>query len=187
MVRRTIACAIVLLAACATSQVRQASYEETTIAYPFSEATIRRPDVVPCLLKVLELGGYGNLPIERAAFLIYRDDGVFDCLLWPVTNEQQAAHWQGPAPVGIAAVVHSHPSRIPYPSPDDAYEARRMSVPIFVVTRRHVSMVSPRGEVDHFTSLEMSELIRKNREAAVTSEGSEAGEPQPTLRIARGH
>lgn len=87
-----------------------------------------------CFADLLKAGGYGMRDQERAAFLIVRDDGSTGCMMWPKSNGYQSEHWDGPIPARAYAIAHTHPRAKPLPSVHDVDEARRLSIPIYVVT-----------------------------------------------------
>jgi hypothetical protein len=106
-----------------------------TIAYPFDPATIAREDVRECMERVLKAGGYGHLPLEGAAFLILEGD-AFECAMWPRTVAFHAQTWGGRVPDNTAAIIHSHPADLPEPSGGDTTLAKKLGIPVFVVTPR---------------------------------------------------
>jgi len=91
-------------------------------------------DASPCFSELLKAGGYGMRNDERAAFLLARDDGGYDCAMWPRSNGYHSAHWDGPIPERAVAIAHTHPRHKPLPSVQDAAEAKRLGMPIYVVT-----------------------------------------------------
>ena len=92
-----------------------------------SEADVLHdPSVVACFAHLLREAGFGFAPVERAAFVFMNADGEFRCLDWPPTHQFKAAHWNGPIPVGVVALAHTHPVVSPYPSVDDRDEAVRI-------------------------------------------------------------
>ena len=153
MSRRAFLAAVLLASACATAGSFPPVVHDPTVAYPFTEATIRGSEVSSCAARLLKDGGYGRMPFERAAFLVLKEDDAFECRVWPATFQNREAEWDGPLPDGTAAVLHTHPARFPNPSTGDAREARRIGVPVLVVTPGLVSMVSPStGAVSSFTT-----------------------------------
>lgn len=107
------------------------------LAATLDSATVGRPDVQSCMQQVLKEGGYGHLPREGSAFLV-DNDGTFECLMWPRRNLPLAQQWEGIIPLHTVAIIHSHPADRPDPSWNDTLLARRLRMPIFVVTPRHV-------------------------------------------------
>lgn len=105
-------------------------------------ASLVRPDVQECVERVLKAGGYGHLQLESAAFLIARDDG-FECRPWPRDVYFHAQTWRGRMPEHVVAIVHSHPAAIPEPSWGDALLAKRLGIPVLVVTPRGITRADP--------------------------------------------
>ncbi|HVS30542.1 MAG TPA: Mov34/MPN/PAD-1 family protein [Thermoanaerobaculia bacterium] len=112
-----------------------------TIAYPFTEATLQRDDVRACVTRLAAMSGHGRFEYESAAFLVLREDGKFDCAVWPSVRAWRRATWAGPVPDGTVAVMHTHPRSLPMPSAHDSREASRIGIPVIVVAGRFVSMV----------------------------------------------
>jgi hypothetical protein len=83
--------------------------------------------------------GYGSRREERAAFVIRKDDGSLAFVRWPFESASHRASFSGAAPRGLVAVVHTHPPNSPLPSPGDAGVARRLGVPVYVLTRTLVT------------------------------------------------
>ena len=75
-----------------------------------------------------------------------RDDGHFDCALWPATFTWRSATYSGRIPTGTVAVMHTHPTGQPQPSDHDFQEAKRIAVPVIVVCRKSVIMALPFGK-----------------------------------------
>jgi hypothetical protein len=113
-----------------------------SIAYPFDAETLARRDVRECFEQVLKGGGYGHLPFEAAAFLVVHDD-AFECRLWPRSVDFHAKSWSGRMPEDTAAIIHSHPADLREPSLHDALVARKLGIPVFVVTPRGVTRADP--------------------------------------------
>jgi hypothetical protein len=111
----------------------------------FSPSIATHRDARQCFAKVLALSGHGRLATERGAFLVWRGDDRYDCVVWPVTNTLQSARWRGAWPDNTAAVVHTHPQQLPEPSAHDRDEARRLGLPIFVLTPRRWTLVRADG------------------------------------------
>jgi hypothetical protein len=131
---RTAAVAIVLLiTACAS-------------ASPAEAPPAANDDLRACFARLLALSGYGRRADERAAFVVDRGDGRFDCLLWPATNGFRSASWQGRRPEGTVAIAHTHPRTLPDPSIHDAEEARRLALPIYVLTPQQAVLVTSDGQ-----------------------------------------
>ena len=96
---------------------------------------------------LLAAGGYGRLPVEQAGFLIRERDGTLTFAPWQ-RGEFQRARFDGSIPRGTIAVVHTHPRRLPRPSRGDLDQARRLGIPLLVVTPDAVIAARPDGGVD---------------------------------------
>jgi hypothetical protein len=89
---------------------------------------------------------------ERAAFIRVSAGGDVRCQLWPLSLRRRSASFTGFVPPDTIAVVHTHPEDAgPTPSSRDVEEARRIGIPIFVVTRMGVRRVDPDGAVSVVT------------------------------------
>lgn len=96
-------------------------------------AIVDDPDAIACFDRLVRLAGYGRRSDERAAFLVERD-GRIACVAWPSRNEYQAASWESAWPEGVIAIAHTHPRELPLPSANDRREARRLQLPVIVLT-----------------------------------------------------
>ena len=82
---------------------------------------------------LLASGGYGRLEIERAAFIIRESSGTITMERWESVAYRRAS-FRGSVPAGTIAIAHTHPLRSPGPSEHDRVEARRIGLPVIVVT-----------------------------------------------------
>ena len=138
---RRIVLLLSLLSPCACRTIPPPALEIIpTIAYPFDTTTLVRDDVRACGERITALAGHGYLAHERAAFLVLSSDGTFDCSVWPPSNGWHSATWSGKIPNGTVAVIHTHPRTIPQPSSHDTREARRLDIPVIVVTPGSMAM-----------------------------------------------
>jgi hypothetical protein len=96
---------------------------------------------------LLEEGGYGRLSHERAGFLIREDGGALTLGPWAASAGFQRASFRGGIPPGAIAVLHTHPLRAPTPSAGDREEARRIGLPVVVITPAGVVAAMPEGSV----------------------------------------
>jgi hypothetical protein len=94
---------------------------------------------------LLEEGGYGRLSHERAAFLIREDGGSLTLAPWGASAGFQRASHSGAIPRGAIAVVHTHPLGAPRPSAGDHREAKRIALPVVVITPSAVIGAMPDG------------------------------------------
>ncbi len=88
--------------------------------------------------------GYGRLAHERAAFLIAERDGTLTLAPWSSRGVRHAT-FRGAIPARTLAVVHTHPRGEPRPSARDRDEARRLGLPVIVVTTDGVVAALPDG------------------------------------------
>lgn len=96
------------------------------------------PNLVAFMAELFADGGYGRLSTERAAFLVVRADGTLECRVWPAGAAFQSASFRGRVPAGTLAIMHTHPNERREPSRIDRDLARRMNLPVIVVTRSAV-------------------------------------------------
>jgi hypothetical protein len=96
--------------------------------------------------EMLERAGIAD-EIEHAAFIAAGSDGTMRLVHWLGNRAFREAHWNGPLPDGVVAVIHTHPHRSPLPSRQDAFEARRLGMPFYVVSRASLSVAEPDGRI----------------------------------------
>lgn len=100
---------------------------------------------------LLAAGGYGRLPHERAAFLIRERGDALSLAPWPHGGHRHAT-FRGVVPDRAVAVLHTHPYGEPQPSTRDREEARRLGMPVVVVTPGAVIAAMPDGSVRVITA-----------------------------------
>jgi proteasome lid subunit RPN8/RPN11 len=94
---------------------------------------------------LLAAGKFGMTENEEAAFLVQSEKGL---RLWRWQSKDAfRASYSGKPPKGTVAVVHTHPYWSIEPSQHDRAEARRIGMPIIVVTRDAVIAANPDGTV----------------------------------------
>lgn len=91
---------------------------------------------------LLAEGGYGRLERERAAFLIRESDGTLTLQPWPHGGFRHATY-RGALPPRTIAILHTHPAVAPQPSARDHAEARRLNIPVIVITPQSVIAAEP--------------------------------------------
>ena len=101
-------------------------------------------EAIAWYVELLGEGGYGRFERERAAFLIRERDGRLTLAPWEVSGDRHAS-FEGHVPERTIAIVHTHPRRAPNPSAHDRAEARRLAIPVLVITPDSVVAVSPDG------------------------------------------
>ena len=82
---------------------------------------------------------YGRDPKEHAAFIVVDESGQLQLSRWPWGAESMRATYRGPIPRSTRAIIHTHPSHLPHPSPGDVALARKMGMTIYVITRTSVT------------------------------------------------
>ena len=91
------------------------------------------------LLKDAQWGFSG---IEHAAFAVRDQDGRTHFVRWPLRWQDRRAGYRGSIPPNTFAIVHTHPNRYREPSADDSAVARRLGIPVYVVTRWGVAVTT---------------------------------------------
>jgi len=101
---------------------------------------------------------------EVAAFLVRDANGAISSVPWPLTADRRSEHYRGVVPAGTVAIAHTHPIFAERPSSGDIAQARKIGLPIYVITRWNLYVVDAKGAV---TSL----IEKKNwtRSAGVSS------------------
>lgn len=84
--------------------------------------------------QLLAEGGYGRLERERAAFLIRETDGTLTLEPWTHGGFRHA-RFRGTVPARTIAILHTHPAKSPRPSARDRAEAKRLGIPVVVITQ----------------------------------------------------
>lgn len=113
-----------------------------------------RDEAVVHYARLFAESGYGRLPRERAGFLLRERDGGLTFAPWNVSNFARASY-QGAIPANAIALVHTHPSsHSPLPSARDVAEARRLGMPVVVVSRDGVTVARINGAIEWLVSAE---------------------------------
>lgn len=82
---------------------------------------------------------------EVAAFLVLDKSGRYELRRWKGTEHARKQSFTGVIPPRTIGVVHTHPNEWSRPSPADLREARRIGLPIYVVTRWDIWVAEPDG------------------------------------------
>jgi proteasome lid subunit RPN8/RPN11 len=88
---------------------------------------------------------YGSDPKEHAAFIVADASGELRLARWPWAAETKRATYRGNMPRGAVAIVHTHPNHLPTPSPNDVAVARKLGMPVYVITRTSVMRTDGSG------------------------------------------
>jgi hypothetical protein len=139
------ALAVMMLAAGCASSAPPARVDLPGVAYPVSERIMQNREVTSGFATLVKNAGYGRRADEQAGFLVVDDAGHFRVVSWPVSNRHHAQEWRGAIPDGTIAVAHTHPVESPYASVHDCDEARRLGMPIFVLTPESVVLIDARN------------------------------------------
>jgi hypothetical protein len=112
---------------------------------PPANATFRAlaedPIVRDCFADILRRGLVLQ-DAESAAWVILRRDH-YECVVWNSTGLRSEVTFHGEMPIGVVAVVHSHPPSLPKASLKDLETAKQLNVPIFAVTPLAVWVADP--------------------------------------------
>ena len=99
--------------------------------------------------------GYGYLlastgftgTIEHAAFVVKKSDGSIRFIRW-MSNHEYRAEYDGSIPEHCIGLAHTHPRGLRQPSPHDVDEARKLGLPIIVITTDAITVARADGEVE---------------------------------------
>jgi len=104
-------------------------------------ALVADPQVHDCFVDILRRGMIRQ-DTESAAFVVLRLDH-YDCMVWNEVGHRTEVSYHGYPPIGIVALVHSHPPANPRPSLQDLETARQLNLPVFAVTPTEVWVADP--------------------------------------------
>jgi hypothetical protein len=106
------------------------------------------PHVMAALQDLAHCGAYQTDQTEVAAFLVRDRNGVISSVMWPHTANRRSEQYDGAIPAGTVAIAHTHPWQADqHPSRGDIDQAKKIGLPIYVVTRRDLYVVNSSGEV----------------------------------------
>jgi hypothetical protein len=94
---------------------------------------------------LMRAGGNGYRQVERGGFLRLLPDGTYEGQMWPFAPTVREAGFRGKIPSGTIAIAHTHPRDTPHPSTHDIAVAKRLSIPVVVLTPRWITVVEPDG------------------------------------------
>ena len=109
------------------------------------------PETIQHYRRLLASAGWGLKGEERAAFLRLSPSGKLLVEQWP-TGGLRGVSFRGKMPARVIAVMHTHPLREPWPSDHDRAEARRIGLPVIVITPGAVTVARPDGTVGQLSS-----------------------------------
>ena len=87
---------------------------------------------------------WGRSERERAAFVLRDNEGDLVLSPWPYNASSMEASTSS-IPDGVVAILHTHPNERRNPSSDDAALARKLGIPVFVVTRYSIRATNGSG------------------------------------------
>jgi len=106
------------------------------------------PHVLSALQDLAHRGAYQTDQTEVAAFLVRDANGVITSVMWPHSANRRSEHFEGMIPAGTVAIAHTHPLQADqHPSGGDIALAKKIGLPIYVVTRRNLYVVDSSGVV----------------------------------------
>lgn len=82
---------------------------------------------------------YGSAKIEHSAFLVVDASGELGLVKWNGEATRMSATHRGRIPAGAVAILHTHPNDLPNPSSADHALARKLKMPVYVLTRRSIT------------------------------------------------
>lgn len=94
---------------------------------------------------LLRSAQYGRAVKEHSAFLVSDANGQLHLVRWPEEGTLMSATYRGRIPAGTVAILHTHPNDLPNPSPGDEALARKLKMPVYVLTRRSITRTSGGG------------------------------------------
>jgi hypothetical protein len=110
--------------------------------------TVDDPHVMAALQDLAHRGAYQTDQTEVAAFLVRDANGVVTSVMWPHTANRRSEHYEGTIPAGTVAIAHTHPWQADqHPSRGDIEQAKKVGLPIYVVTGRNLYVVDSSGAV----------------------------------------
>lgn len=82
---------------------------------------------------------YGYAKIEHSAFLVVDAHGELQLVKWDGEATRMSATHRGGIPAGAVAILHTHPNSLPDPSSGDHALARKLKMPVYVLTRHSIT------------------------------------------------
>lgn len=105
------------------------------------------PQVLAIMQDIALRGAHQFDQQEVAAFLVRDANGVISCVMWPHTANRRSEHYDGVVPAGTVAIAHTHPTFAERPSHGDIEQAKKIGLPIYVITRWNLYVVDATGAV----------------------------------------
>jgi hypothetical protein len=83
---------------------------------------------------------------ELAAFVTRDENGALRLISWGTEVTPFRTTYRGIVPPNVLLIVHTHPDRRRRPSDHDMKEARRLQIPIWVLTRGGIWAANPSSD-----------------------------------------
>jgi hypothetical protein len=160
-----------LLASALAMGVLRLQAADKPVETPSRDELADEPVARAVFWRLLQRSRYGFDAIEHAAFLIRHRDGTLSWVDWP-EGERNAARWEGAYPAGVVAIAHTHRNWQGQPSKVDIASARRIGLPIYVVTRNGISKTE-RGSVETVLHGDWTLLVAQQEEAHAPQRASD--------------
>ena len=111
---------------------------------PLAADASREAQTLALSWDLLRGAGYGQSTKEHSAFLVAGEGGELELVKWPYEATSMRASYRGAIPAGTVAIVHTHPNILPNPSLGDAALARKLNLPVYVLTRSSITRTDGR-------------------------------------------
>ena len=96
------------------------------------------PDTRKAMWDLVAASRYGHARTEEAMFIVRDAEGRLSFVRWDSLGAPYAARWKGGVPEGAVAIAHTHPHGRPHPSRADNETARKIGLPVYVLTRDRI-------------------------------------------------
>jgi hypothetical protein len=104
--------------------------------------------VFAILQQMARSGAERSNQTEIAAFLVRDAGGAISSVPWPQSGRFRSESYRGVIPAGTVALAHTHPWQADQrPSQGDVEQAKKIGLPIYVVTRWNLYVVDAAGNV----------------------------------------
>lgn len=97
------------------------------------------PDTRKAMWDLVAASRYGHARTEEAMFIVREADGRLSYVRWESRGTPYQARWNGGVPEGAVAIAHTHPYGRPHPSRADSETARKLGLPVYVLTRDRIT------------------------------------------------
>jgi len=106
------------------------------------------PHLLALLQQMARSGAERSDQSEIAAFLVRDTAGAISFVPWPQSGRFRSESFRGVIPLGTVALAHTHPWQADQrPSRGDIEQAKKIGLPIYVVTRWNLYAVDADGNV----------------------------------------